>query len=96
MKELKLSTKAGKKVYAMGNTCYARDLRMLYNTWSKSKQVAYEVCYEEYLQDPNSSSFGLGNANTFGFTCSWLSIIDYEDVMIVKTRSSDYLVWLER
>ena len=96
MKELKLTSMAGKRVYAMGNTCYAYDLSMLYDRWSNVKQIAFDTCWNEYIQDKNATNFGIGNANTFGFTCSWLSKIDNEDVMIVKTRSSDYLVWLER
>lgn len=96
MKELKLSTKLGKKVYEMGCHCPWFGLNNLYDRWSQSKQIAYDKYWYEYSQDKNSTNFGIGNANSFGFTCSWLTSIDNEDVMIVKTKSNDYLVWLNR
>ena len=96
MKELKLSTKTGMRVYTMGVHCPWSGLNNLYKSWSQSKQIVYDVCWTEYIQDSNASDFGVGNANTFGFTCSWLSQKDGEDVMIVKTKNNDYLVWLER
>lgn len=94
MKEYKLSTTRGKQIYRMGNTCYAKCLETLYDRPSKAKQHAYEECWNEYASDDNSSDFGVGNANAFGFTCSWLSKKNGEDVMIVKTKSNDYLIWL--
>lgn len=96
MKELKLSTKRGMEVYKMGCTCMWSGLNNIYDRWSEAKQNAYDECWNEYIKDKNAYGFGIGNANTFGFTCSWLSKIDGEEVMIVKTRLSDYLVWLER
>ena len=80
----------------MGITCYAKCLKTLYTNPSRQKKLAYENCLNEYLSDENSESFGIGNANTFGFTCSWLSAKNGEDAMIVKTKSNDYLVWLNR
>lgn len=96
MKELKLSTKRGKEVYAIGCHCPWASLSNLYDKWSYSKQKAYDKYCEEYLQDPNATDFGIGNANSYSFTCSWLTTKDNEDVMIVKTKSNDYLVWLNR
>ena len=96
MRELKLSTKHGKKVYTMGCHCPWFGLNNLYHRWSKAKQIAYDECWNEYVKDPNATDFGVGNANTFGFTCSWLTTKDNEDVMVVKTKSNDYLVWLNR
>ena len=96
MKELKLSTKRGMEVYKMGCTCPWLDLNNIYNRWSEAKQKAYDDCWNEYIQDKNATNFGIGNANTFGFTCSWLSTKDNEDVMIVRTKSNNYLVWLNR
>lgn len=80
----------------MGNTCYARYLETLYTRPSRQKVLAFEECWNEYCTDENSESFGIGNANTFGFTCSWRTIKNGEYVMIVKTKSNDYLVWLNR
>jgi hypothetical protein len=48
------------------------DLRGIYDTWSTAKQNAYDWCVNEYVNDENSSDFGVGNANTFSFTASWL------------------------
>ena len=96
MKELNLSTKRGKEVYIMGSSCGFTDIRDLYKNPSKAKKEAFEKCWLEYVNDVNSQFFGVGNENSFGFTCSWLTLINNENVMIVKTRCNDYLVWLER
>ena len=96
MKELNLSTKRGMKVYKSGCTCGWFGLNNLYNKWSQAKQKSYDDCWYEYTQDKNATDFGIGNENTFGFTCSWLTKKDNEDVMIVKTKFNNYLVWLER
>lgn len=96
MREYNLSTSRGKQIYNMGNTCYAKCLERLYTRPSRQKELAYEACWNEYCSDENSEDFGLGNANSFGFTCSWLTTKNGEDVMIVKTKYNDYLVWLNR
>ena len=49
-----------------------------------------------YALDMNSSDFGIGNANTFGFTCSWLTVKDGEKIMRIETKDNSYLVWLDR
>lgn len=96
MKELNLSTKRGMKVYEMGRHCPWFGLNNLYDRWSQAKQIAYDECWNEYIHDKNATDFGIGNQNTFGFTCSWLTKKDNEYVMIVKTKSNNYLLWLER
>lgn len=40
--------------------------------------------------------FGVGNANSFGFTASWLETKDGEDVMRIETKDNSYLLWLNR
>lgn len=64
--------------------------------WSDAKEQAFNWCWEQYLNDENSTAFGVGNANSFGFTDSWLLTKDGEDCMRVETRNNSYLVYLER
>lgn len=96
MIELKFSTKRGKKVYEMGNRCWHAQLNCLYESWSMAKQKAFDQCWEEYANDEHSTAFGIGNANTFGFTASWLTVIDGEKALRVETKDNSYLVWLEK
>lgn len=96
MREYKLSTSRGKQLYEMGNTCCWPSLRNLYDKWSPEKEKAFNRCWEQYCKGENSTAFGVGNANTFGFTASWLETKDGEDVMRIETKSNSYLVWLDR
>lgn len=96
MREYKLSTSRGKQLYEMGNTCCWPSLRNLYDKWSPEKENAFNRCWEQYCNGENSTAFGVGNANSFGFTASWLETKDGENVMRIETRSNSYLVWLDR
>lgn len=96
MKEFKASTKRGQQLINRGNNCYASSLSQIYKTWSQDKQDAYEWCYIEYLNSDNHSAFGVGNANTFGFTASWLCTINGENAMRIETKDNSYIVWLHR
>lgn len=60
------------------------------------KEHAFNRCWEQYCKGENSTSFGVGNANTFGFTASWLETRNGEDVMRIETKDNSYLVWLNR
>lgn len=80
----------------MGITCYCGSLRNLYYTWSLAKEAAYNRCYQMYMETENREAFGVGNANTFGFTASWLGTMNGEDIMRVETKDNSYLVWLNR
>lgn len=53
MRELKLSTKAGRRVYDMGCRCCWDSLNNLYDNWSSAKQRAYDRCYEMFCNDEN-------------------------------------------
>ena len=57
---------------------------------------AFDWCWEQYVNDNQSTAFGVGNANSFGFTCSWLAIKDGENIMRIETKDNSYLVWLDR
>lgn len=96
MREYKLSTSRGKQIYDMGCRCCWSSLNNLYDNWSSAKQRAFDYCWEQYTKDKNSTAFGVGNANTFGFTASWLTTYDGEACMRVETKDNSYLVWLDR
>lgn len=96
MREYNLSSSIGKRLYNMGVTCCWGSLSNLYDRWSQSKQKAFDSCWEQYIATENSSDFGIGNANSFGFTASWLGIKNGEDMMRVETKDNSYLVWLNR
>ena len=96
MKELRLSTKAGKRVYEMGCRYDARFLSQIYGSYSKAKENAYVRCYSEYLKTDEHDAFSICSHNTFGFTCSWVGKQDGEEIMRYETPKNSYLVWLER
>lgn len=96
MREYKLSTARGKQLYDMGCRCCWSSLHNLYDKWSPAKEHAFNRCWEQYCNDENSTAFGVGNANSFGFTASWLLTKDDEDVMRIETKDNSYLVWLNR
>lgn len=96
MREYKASTKRGKELIAMGERCCWDSLHNLYDSWSQAKQQAFDWCWEQFVNDNQSTAFGIGNANNFGFTCSWLAIKDNENIMRIETKDNSYLVWLDR
>ena len=96
MREFKASTKRGKELIDMGERCCWQSLRNLYGSWSDAKQRAFDRCLEQYENDNQATAFGVGNANTFGFTASWVAIKDGENVMRIETKDNSYLVWLDR
>ena len=96
MREFKASTKRGQQLISMGERCCWGSLYNLYSTWSQSKQRAYDYCYDEYLKSDNHTAFGVGNANTFGFTASWLCTINGENAMRIETKDNSYIVCLDR
>lgn len=96
MKEYKLSSSRGKALYNMGNTCCWGSLHNLYGRWSPAKEEAYNQCWNMYMETENMEAFGIGNANIFGFTASWLGTKNGEDIMRVETKDNSYLIWLNR
>lgn len=96
MIELKFSTKRGKEIYKMGLTCQADDLHALYKKPSQLKLKAYSECVFKYSFTENSHGFGVGNANTFGFTCKWFGEENGSTFMRVETKDNSYKVWLNR
>lgn len=96
MREYKLSTSRGRQIYDMGSRCCWPNLCNLYDKWSCAKEEAFNRCWDMYINDENSSYFGIGNANSFGFTASWLAEKDGENILRVETKDNSYLVWLDR
>ena len=96
MKEYKYSTARGKQIYDMGVRCCWASLNNLYDKWSHEKEKAFNWCWEQFINDENHSDFGVGNANTFGFTASWLLTKNGEECMRVETKTNSYLVYLNR
>lgn len=96
MKELKYSTKAGKRIYEMGCRYDAMYLAQIYGSYSQEKQKAYDWCYEEYLKTENHDAFSICSHNTFGFSCSWTGTLNGESIMRFETSKNSYLVWLDR
>lgn len=96
MREYKLSTARGKKLYDMGCKCCCYSLHNIYKKWSPKKENAFNRCFEQYCKDENSEAFGIGNANSYGFTASWLLTKDGENCMRVETKDNSYLIWLDR
>ena len=96
MREYKYSTARGKQIYNMGVRCCWPSLNNLYDKWSYEKEKAFDWCWEQFINDENHSDFGVGNANSFGFTASWLLTKNGEDCMRVETKDNSYLVYLNR
>lgn len=96
MREYKASTKRGQELISIGEKCCWSSLSNLYSIWPQEKQQAFDRCWEQYENDNQSSAFGVGNANSYGFTCSWLAIKDNENIMRIETKDNSYLVWLDR
>ena len=96
MREYKLSTARGKQLYEMGCRYDGYTLAQIYETWSYSKQTAYDYCWNEYVKTEESTEFSICSHNTFSFTCSWLGKKDGEYIMRIETRDNSYLIWLDR
>ena len=96
MKEFKASTKAGQRIIAMGENCIYCNLDRIYTRWSLAKQHAFDWCLEQFNKTENATALGVGLANSFGFTASWLGTIEGENIMRVETKDNSYIVWLDR
>lgn len=65
--------------------------------WAKDVVGVHCIIYMTVGHKQNNKLLtGVGNANTFGFTCSWLAIKDGENIMRIETKDNSYLVWLDR
>lgn len=96
MIELNISTKRGKEVYKMGMQCQNHTLYNLYKKPSSPKINAYKKCCEEFCKTNSPFDFGVGNANSFGFTAKWYGRENDDVFMRVETKDNSYKVWLTR
>ena len=96
MKEVKASTKRGQDLIKKANSCCYPNLSYLYTTWSQAKENAFNKCFEMYLKSDNSADFGVGNANTFGFSASWFCTINGEECYRLETKDNSYIIWFNR
>lgn len=96
MVELKFSTRRGKEVYKMSLSCQHTNLNDLYKHPSVAKINAYNKYLNEYRKTENSHSFGVGNANSFGFTAAWYGKENDDFFLRVETKNNSYKVWLTR
>lgn len=96
---VKGSTKKGMKLLEKSASCCWNSLHSLYDTWSDAKDEAFDECYLDYLNTDMHLAFGVGNANTFSFTASWLGKVtggeyDGEEACFIKTKKNLYIVLL--
>ena len=96
MREVKGSTKLGQQLLVRGGNCHWSNLSYLYKSWSREKQQAFDRCFEMFARDDNATAFGVGNANTFGFSASWNTIYNGESVMRLETKDNSYIIYYER
>ena len=94
MRTLKASTSQGKRVVNMAIRCNNERLDELYNVYSSRKQIAYDECRELCAKE-NGYLFGIGSANTFGFTARWFVKGQPFDELRVETKDNSYRVILD-
>lgn len=95
-KIVKGSTKRGQELIARGVEYEGITLGQVYDSWSRSKQEAYDWCYEKYLNTEEHTSFGICSHNTFQFTVSWLGIYDGENALFLETRDNSYIILMDK
>lgn len=72
MRTVKGSTYLGKQLIARGSRYEGIELHQIYDKWSDEKQMAFDLCYEQYLASEEHEAFSIISHNTFGFSVSWL------------------------
>jgi hypothetical protein len=91
---VKASTYKGKRLKYSAEHCTALTLGELYNTWSYAKEKAYQYCREMYCADETACNFGLGSANTFGFSASWYCEYEGKPAYHLETPNNSYVILL--
>lgn len=92
MINLNLRTAKGRKIDAMGVACKGYTLEDIYKTtWSSAKTEAMKRCMD-MCEDDNGVCFRVGNANSFGFTATWLYKKDNVWYRHVETKDNSYIV----
>ena len=89
---LNLRTARGRRIDAMGVACKGYNLQDIYKTtWSNSKSEAIKRCMA-MCEDDNGVCFRVGNANSFGFTATWICRKDGKWYRRVETKDNSYLI----
>lgn len=96
MKEYNVSSYKGKQIKKQALRYEGYCLSHIYTKFSANKKIAYDWCYNEYIETENHAAFSICSHNSFGFTCSWVGTKDGEDILRYETKDNSYLVWLER
>ena len=94
MRTLKASTSQGKRVINMAIRCNNERLDELYKIYSSEKQIAYDNCRKLCAKE-KGYLFGIGNANTFGFTARWFVKGKRFNELRVETKDNSYRVILD-
>ena len=91
MKRVKYSTKLGKSLFEKGCKNEGTYLHQIYEKYSYAKEQAFEKCFEEYLNEGERGTFSIISHNSWGFSCSWLTLAgDWR----IETPYSSYIVLL--
>lgn len=92
---VKASTYKGKRLKYSAEHCTALTLGELYNTWSYAKEIAYLHCQKMYCADETASNFGVGCANSFGFSASWYCEYEGKPAYRLETPNNSYVILLD-
>ena len=93
---IKASTKRGQNLIARGSQWEGVTLGQVYDSWSASKDEAWDYCYNKYLDTPEHDAFSICSHNTFQFSVSWVGLYEGENAMFLETASNSYVVLLDR
>ena len=99
---VKYSTKRGFSLYQSACRDEGTRLEDVYGRYSIEKGLAFERCFDKYMNTPAGEEFSICSHNTFGFSCSWVG--DYidpetgvvEPAMFYETPKNSYIILLDR
>lgn len=96
MKELKGSTKAGKRILAMLDRHCGVYLDDVYSTYSNIKYTEWRKLWDRYMEDKQGYCFHMCSANSSIFTCGWYTWEDEEQIALYFTHKNHYKVYMDR
>ena len=88
MRVVKANSSLGRKLVEIGQNWEGKFLCQVYDKWSDAKQKAWDECYSEFCNTPNTQQFSICSHNTFQFTVSWFT----PEGMRLETARNSYLV----
>lgn len=95
---VKATTKRGKNLINSASVYEGYKLSDVYDSYSESKESAYNYCWEKYCNTPQASDFGICSHNTFQFSVSWNgTYIDTEtgeafEAVFLETANNSYVI----